>query len=101
MLRTFLIIISLILPLSSSVFANTEADKSNTNTTNVKAAKININTAGEEELQQLDGVGPSLAKAIIEHRKQKPFSNVEDLMNVRGVGKKIFEDNKDRLTADK
>ncbi len=48
---------------------------------------ININTATAIELEQLAGVGPSTAKAIIEFReKNGAFKTVEDLLNVRGIG---------------
>ncbi len=48
---------------------------------------VNINSATEQELQQLPGVGPSLAAAIISYRSEHgPFQTVDDLANVRGVG---------------
>lgn len=48
---------------------------------------ININTATAIELEQLAGVGPSTAKAIIAFReKNGAFKTVEDLLNVRGIG---------------
>ncbi len=48
---------------------------------------ININTATAIELEQLAGVGPSTAKAIIEFReKNGAFKTVEDVLNVRGIG---------------
>lgn len=50
-------------------------------------AKVNINTATAAELDGLPGVGPSTAKQIIAHRQSKgPFSRVEDLLNVPGIG---------------
>ena len=52
-----------------------------------KQLQININTATAIELEQLAGVGPSTAKAIIEFReKNGAFKTVEDLLNVRGIG---------------
>lgn len=48
---------------------------------------ININSATEQELQQLPGVGPSLAATIVTYRTEHgPFQTVDDLANVRGVG---------------
>ena len=56
-------------------------------TTNNKSAKININLANLEELQNIPGVGPSIAQAIIDYRKENGrFSNIEDIKNVSGVG---------------
>lgn len=77
-----------------------KADKKKT--TKKKAAKkkapskpVNINTASEKELQQLAGVGPKTAKAIVEYRKKNGnFKTAEDLMKVKGVGKKTFGKNK-------
>ncbi len=61
--------------------------------------KININTASKKELKTLDGVGKKVADRIIEYRKNKPFEKIEDFMNVKGIGKKKFEKNKDLITV--
>jgi competence protein ComEA len=62
--------------------------------------KVNINTATAEQLQTLPGVGPSLAKTIIEHRtKSGKFSRIEELINVKGIGEKKFQKIKDRLVV--
>jgi len=48
---------------------------------------LNLNTATASELDALPGVGPATAKAIIDHRTKKgPFTKVEDLLNVAGIG---------------
>lgn len=48
---------------------------------------ININTATAQQLESLTGVGPATAKAIISYRSTKgPFTKVEDLLNVPGIG---------------
>ncbi len=50
-------------------------------------SRININTAGEEELTRLPGVGPAIAAAIVADRAQRgPFASVEELIRVRGIG---------------
>ena len=54
-------------------------------------AKIDINKASIEQLDSLKGIGHSKAAAIIEYRKQHPFTKIEEIMKVKGIGKKLFE----------
>jgi len=62
--------------------------------------KVNLNTATQEQLQTLPGVGPAIAQRIIEHRnKNGKFNRIEDILNIKGVGEKIFQRIKDRLTV--
>jgi comEA protein len=62
--------------------------------------KVNINQAGQEELESLPGIGPHLASVILEYReKLGPFQRIEDLMSVRGIGEKKFLQLKDRITV--
>lgn len=51
---------------------------------------IDINRASVEELQKLPGVGPALAKRIVEERGKKDFSSIDDLMRVSGIGSKTI-----------
>jgi len=63
-----------------------------------KEAKININKANETELQNLPGIGPAKAAAIIEYRNTSgPFKAVEDLKSISGIGDKTFEKLKDLI----
>lgn len=63
-------------------------------------AKININTASLEELQTLPRIGPAIAQRIIDYRKEHgPFKRIEDLLKVQGIGERIFEQIKDRITV--
>lgn len=60
--------------------------------------KVNLNTAGREELMTLEGIGGSYADRIIEYRKKKgPFQSPADIVNVKGIGERTYELNKDRL----
>jgi len=54
---------------------------------------VNLNTAGLEELQTLDGVGPAMARAILAYREQRggKFSTIFELGDVPGVGPKHFQ----------
>lgn len=51
---------------------------------------LDINTAEIGELIRLPGVGPTLARRVLEERGVKPFSSVDDLMRVPGIGPKTF-----------
>jgi competence protein ComEA len=56
------------------------------------AKTVDLNTASVEQLQQLPGIGPVRAKAIVEFReKSGPFQRVEDLLAIRGISKARFE----------
>ena len=60
--------------------------------------KVSINTGTIEELITLDGIGESKAKAIIEYReKNGEFKNLEDLMNVSGIGESAYSKIKDNI----
>jgi competence protein ComEA helix-hairpin-helix repeat region len=62
--------------------------------------KIDINTAGVEELIKLEKIGPAIAERIIEYRAANgPFKKIEDLTNVKGIGEKTVELIKDKLTV--
>jgi comEA protein len=62
--------------------------------------KININQADAKALTTLKGIGKDRAVTIIEYReKNGPFKKIEDLMKVKGIGKKIFEKNKHLLSV--
>lgn len=53
---------------------------------------VNINTATVPELTRLPRVGEKLAQRIVDHRqKQGAFRRAEDLMEVKGVGEKMFQ----------
>jgi competence protein ComEA len=54
------------------------------------SAVVNINTATVAELGLLPGVGPSKANAIVKYRKARPFKKVEDILRVKGIGRKSF-----------
>ena len=58
---------------------------------------INVNTASEAELEALPGVGPVIARRIIEGR---PYRSVEDLVRVKGIGRKRLEHIRPLVTVD-
>ncbi len=81
---------------------NTASGTSNSDSkggyTSYSDGRININTAGSEDLQTLDGVGPVTAEKIIEYRESNGrFETIEDIKNVSGIGEKTFEKLKDDI----
>ncbi|MFR8146604.1 MAG: helix-hairpin-helix domain-containing protein [Clostridia bacterium] len=63
-----------------------------------KDEKININTAMENELKEIPGVGESTAKKIIEYRKSNgKFKEIEDIKNVSGIGDSKFENMREKI----
>ncbi|MDA8097276.1 MAG: helix-hairpin-helix domain-containing protein [Clostridia bacterium] len=62
--------------------------------------KININTADVGQLQHLPGIGPALADRIVRYRQEHgPFSSVEEIVNVSGIGEKKLEGLQDYATT--
>mgnify|MGYP000650149979 CR=1 FL=1 len=59
--------------------------------------KININKAPLESLILIPGIGEKIAKKIIEEREKKKFSKIDDLLKVKGIGKKKIEKIKDYI----
>ena len=63
-------------------------------------AQVNINTATAQELQTLNGIGPSKAAAIVEYRNANgPFKSPEDIKNVRGIGNGIYQKISSEITV--
>jgi competence protein ComEA len=52
---------------------------------------INLNTASPEALDGLPGIGPVLAGRIVAERERRPFTSVDDLRRVGGIGPKKLE----------
>ncbi|KAF0192552.1 MAG: competence protein ComEA [Gammaproteobacteria bacterium] len=64
------------------------------------AASVNINTADAAALATLDGVGDAKAEAIIAYRNANgPFKTVEELANVKGIGEKLIELNRGKISV--
>jgi competence protein ComEA len=65
-----------------------------------QAAKVNLNAADAETLRRdLFGIGAAKAKAIIAYRESNgPFAAVDELLEVKGIGKALLEKNRERLS---
>ena len=79
----------------------TEGNGNNIGNNNSKEGeKVNINEAMQTELEELPGIGPSLASRIIEYREQNgDFKKIEELQNVKGIGDAKYDDIKDKVTV--
>ena len=66
-----------------------------------QSSRVDINTATAEEISdQLVGIGPSKAEAIVAYREEfGDFEDVDELINVRGIGLRTVDQNRDRLTV--
>ena len=64
-------------------------------------ALLDLNAAGPQELDALPGIGPTLARRIVEFREQYgPFRRVDDLLEVPGIGPVLLQRIKDRVKID-
>ena len=79
--------------LQNDACINISNEESNTNN-----KTININSATQEELMTLPGIGESKAKDIITYRSEKPFKSIEDIKNVPGIGESLFAKIKENIT---
>ena len=63
------------------------------------AETVDINTADKETLMSLNGIGEAFAERIIEYREQNGgFKAVQELTNIRGIGRTLVEKNREVLT---
>lgn len=82
----------------------TEAPTSTAITTSAAQAQasdtVNINSADAETLQNmLVGIGNAKAAAIVAYREENgPFTSIDELIEVKGIGKAILEKNRDKLS---
>lgn len=63
--------------------------------------KVDLNSADAETLaRELNGIGEAKARAIVEYRNaQGPFTSVDELLEVKGIGAATLEKNRERLTV--
>jgi competence protein ComEA len=60
---------------------------------------INLNQATAQQLDMLPGVGAKAAARILEHRRKTPFTRPEEIVQVKGFGKKKYDKLKPHLTV--
>ena len=99
MVRTFLSLVALAVLAGSQAYAQSPAQTS-TRPPAQAAAIVNLNTASSAELQALPGIGVATAARILEYRqKNGPFKKIEEVMNIQGIGEKIFLRLRPQLTV--
>jgi len=87
----------IIIPYKISNQVTVESDK-NISKNIEEVYSININTADDNTLQSLPGIGPVLSKRIIDYRNQNGlFEVIDDIKDVSGIGEKKFEGIKDLI----
>ena len=102
--RTGVIVMALMVMPWTAVAADkaaTASGRTTTVSTTVGSdAKVNINTASAKELMTLNGVGAKVAERIVTYREANgPFKKAEDLKKVEGVGKGLWERNRERIVT--
>ena len=78
---------------------STNSKKSESSDESIINGPVSINNATIEQLQTLDGIGESKAKAIIEYRNSNRFNSIEDIKNVEGIGENLFASIKESITV--
>lgn len=64
------------------------------------AAEVDINTASVEQLEQVKGIGPVKANAIVQYRSENgAFASLDELVKVPGIGEKSLAQFRDQLTV--
>lgn len=65
-----------------------------------ESGKVNLNTAGKEELMTLTGIGEAKAESIMKYRKEHgAFQKPEDLMKIEGIKSGVFDKIKEQITV--
>ncbi|MBN8191032.1 helix-hairpin-helix domain-containing protein [Bacillus sp. NTK074B] len=60
--------------------------------------KLNINTASQQDFESLPGIGPSKAASFVQYREENgPFTAIEEITNISGIGDKTFEKLKEHI----
>ncbi|MFZ4084733.1 MAG: ComEA family DNA-binding protein [Vampirovibrionia bacterium] len=95
----FIFILSLTIYLSRKVEVNKYLIKKISSNKSY-TLRVNINSANEQELNNLPGIGPKLAKRIIEYRfTHGSFENLDEIRAVKGLGAKKFSQIENYLTV--
>ena len=84
----------------SNPFHDSSAEPPSPATANPAQGLIDLNTATDEELATLPGIGPARAQAIVDHREQHgPFASAEAITEVHGIGQGIYQQVRELVTV--
>ncbi|MFA0810806.1 ComEA family DNA-binding protein [Microbulbifer epialgicus] len=100
MKNTRILLSTLLIALFSSCISPAiYADDGELNSVEQLVSEVNVNSASALELaEKLDGVGKARAQLIIEYReKHGPFTSVDQLLNVKGIGAATLEKNREKI----
>jgi len=91
--KTLLVLAMVFALTASGAYAQTRTVAAKASAKSAESAKaVNINQATVEQLTAINGIGPVMAKRIVEFReKNGAFKKVEDLLSVPGIGEKKLE----------
>ncbi|MDR6680073.1 ComEA family DNA-binding protein [Pseudomonas oryzihabitans] len=79
----------------------TVAGVTTTTSTDAPQVPLNINVADVVALQRLQGIGAAKAQAIVDYRQSHgAFASVDELLEVKGIGKKLLQRNRASLSVD-
>jgi len=94
-LVSLLVVVSFLMVFTGALYSGTQKQAADS-----KSVKVNINTAGADQLVKLPRIGEKIAKRIIEFReKNGKFKKIQDLMKVKGIGEKTFKKFEKMLTV--
>lgn len=86
--------------LGASTTKKSSSTRAGTEKNNSAVQIVRINSASASELQQLPGIGPALAKCIVETRSGGRFNSADDLLRVPGIGKAKLAKLRDYVEVD-
>ena len=91
-------VVAVLFAMNFLALAQTPVPKAKAAVKESSGVKVNVNQANAEQLMAIRGIGPVMAKRIIEYReKNGPFKKTEDLLAVQGIGEKSLERLRDQI----